>query len=569
MEVSMERESIITLLNTIINVSENIQNKKIKDIAASNIDKLFKQNLNLVVLGQFKRGKTTVINSMLGANVLPTAVIPLTSIITKLVYSEHQIVTVKFYDGKTKEVSLEEISDYVTERNNPNNIKGVDYVEIGYPSEYLRQGIVLVDTPGIGSTFAHNTAVAYNYLPNMDAGIFVVSGDPPLSEVEYNYLDSIKLYIEKIFFLFNKIDIMTEEECRESLEFTKNLIEKKLNVKEIKIFPVSARLALQAKLNNDKMLYIKSNFREFEDALDTFIKKDKYNTLIRSINNRAINLLKDLKMEIEITINAINSPIDELREKIRLLKEKIGIIDKRIKEMQVLLEDEIKTLKTDLENDVEQFKSQASERLKAGLLNLSYDDKHKDAILQTFTNYLKQGINDECSRWFKTEEEKISQSLSQILMNYAKAVDEETNNIRTLAADLFNVRFNKTDELTYLDPYSRLWYKVDDIITWGIDNIPMVLPNLFFKNYIVKQTKKRIDEEIDRNAGRARYDLFRRIDNTKNKFIEELENRRSAVVEGIISAVTKAEQIKITSESEISERLRSLQDYMNQLETIV
>lgn len=564
----MEREYIVTSLNTIKDIAEHTQNDQIKRLAISNLDKFSKQHLNLVVLGQFKRGKTTVINALLGDNVLPSAVIPLTSIITRLIYSDNKIAIVKFVNGTNKEITFEEISDYVTERGNPNNTKGVDFVEIGYPSEYLKQGIVLVDTPGIGSTFEHNTTVAYNYLPNMDAGIFVVSGDPPLSEAEYNYLDSIKEYIEKIFFIFNKIDIMSEAEYKESLEFTKNLIEKKLNVGNIKIFPVSAKLALLSKLENNMELFKKSNFGLFEETINSFIKKDKYNVLISSTMNRTQNLLRDLSMAIELTISAINSPIDELKKKIGLLKERINIISKKLDDMKVLLEGEIKSLKTTIEEDINLFKKQASVKLKNGLGSLTYNEKHKGDIVQIFTEYLKQGINDEFSVWFKMEEQKVSDMLSKILMGYARSVDEETQNIRQVAADLFNVRFDKTEDITYLDPYSRLWYKVDDIITWGIDNIPLLLPKIFFKNYMLKQTEKRIDEEIDRNAGRARYDLFRRIDNTKDKFLDELEIRKSAVVDGIISAVTTGEQIKTASESEVNDRLSSLQYYMTQIKAL-
>ncbi len=558
-------DRVITLLDTIANIAGNIQNEQIKRIAISNIDKLAKQHLNLVVLGQFKRGKTTAINAMLGENVLPSAVIPLTSIITRLAYSATRTANVRFSNGSLKNISFNEISDYVTEKGNPNNKKGVDHVEIGYPSEYLRQGIILVDTPGIGSTFSHNTAVAYDYLPSMDAGIFVVSGDPPLSEAEYTYLDSIKEYIKKIFFLFNKIDIMSEHEYRESLEFTKDLIQKKLGVSDIKIFPVSARQALQAKLDGNSELYMKSNFRQFDESLEYFIKKDKSNVLIASTMNRTINLAKDLTMHIELTINAVNSPIDELKNKIGLLQSKVHEIDKKIGNMELLLDGEIKSLKASIENNIEQFKIKASTRLKTGISDLSFSNKQKADILHTFTEYLKNGIDNEFSQWFKAEEQRVSKEISRILMNYAKSIDDEINNVKQIAADLFHIHAEKTEDITDLDPYSRLWYKVDDIIAWGIDNIPMILPKFFFKNYIVRQTEKRIDEEIDRNSGRARYDLFRRIDNTRYRFIDELENRKSAIIGGILSAVEKAEQLKTINEPEAREKLRLLKDYIDQI----
>jgi translation elongation factor EF-1alpha len=558
-------DRVTALLHTIAGIAGNIQNEQIKRIAVSNIDKLSKQHLNLVVLGQFKRGKTTVINAMLGDNVLPSAVVPLTSIITRLTYNEKKTAQVRFYNESKKDIPFPEIGDYVTEKGNPDNTKGVDHVEIGYPSEYLRQGIVLVDTPGIGSTFAHNTAVAYNYLPSMDAGIFVVSGDPPLSEAEYTYLDSIKGYVAKIFFLFNKIDTMSEQEYTESLDFTRGLLGKKLGIGDIRILPVSARQALQARLEHNDELFRKSNFRQFEESLEHFILKDKSNVLAASTMNRAINLAKDLTLHLELTIRAVNSPLDELKIKIGALQKEINIIEKKHRDMELLLEGDIKSLKAGIENSTEQFKTQASVRLKAVISGLSSAGRQKQDMVHILTEHLKSGIEREFSPWFASEEKRVSQKISRILMDYARAVDDEINNVKQIAADLFSIRVAKNEDITSMDPYSRLWYKVDDIIAWGIDNIPMILPKFFFGNYMVKQTGKRIDEEIDRNSGRARYDLFRRIDSTKDKFVDELENRKTAVIGGILSAVTRAEQLKTMNEPEAKEKLKLLQDYMDQI----
>ena len=78
--------------------------------------------------------------------------------------------------------------DYITEKGNPRNRKGVREVEIAYPSDYLQDGVRVIDTPGVGSVYSHNTEVAYNYLPQVDAAIFVVTVDPPLSAAEQEFL---------------------------------------------------------------------------------------------------------------------------------------------------------------------------------------------------------------------------------------------------------------------------------------------------------------------------------------------------------------------------------------------
>ena len=110
--------------------------ENLKEVA----DKLAENRFHLVVLGQFKRGKSTFINSILGEKVLPTSVVPLTSIVTLLKYGDEEHMQVVFNDGKTKVISRQELPEYVTEKGNPKNEKNVKQVEISYPSQYLKEG---------------------------------------------------------------------------------------------------------------------------------------------------------------------------------------------------------------------------------------------------------------------------------------------------------------------------------------------------------------------------------------------------------------------------------------------
>jgi len=133
--------------------------------------KLQEEAFNLVILGQFKRGKSTFINVLLGENILPTAIVPLTSVVTILRYCPELKIDVRYLDDHRESVNLADLTAYITERGNPQNKKGVKEVIVFYPSEYLKGGVRIIDTPGVGSVYRHNTDVAYNYLPYVDAGI--------------------------------------------------------------------------------------------------------------------------------------------------------------------------------------------------------------------------------------------------------------------------------------------------------------------------------------------------------------------------------------------------------------
>ena len=111
-------------------------------------DRIKTSTLSLAVLGQFKRGKTSFINALIGETILPTAVIPVTSIITVLKYHPEKLIKVIFFNKKEKIIKFNEIEKYVTEKGNPNNKRGVKIVEVNYPLDYLKKGYLAYRHPG-------------------------------------------------------------------------------------------------------------------------------------------------------------------------------------------------------------------------------------------------------------------------------------------------------------------------------------------------------------------------------------------------------------------------------------
>ena len=86
-----------------------------------------------MILGAFKRGKSTLINALLGEPILPTAIVPLTSVVTILGYGDHLNIVVLFQNGATENLSQPELMAYITEKGNPRNQKGVREVAITFP----------------------------------------------------------------------------------------------------------------------------------------------------------------------------------------------------------------------------------------------------------------------------------------------------------------------------------------------------------------------------------------------------------------------------------------------------
>ncbi|MBO0738102.1 MAG: dynamin family protein [Alphaproteobacteria bacterium] len=213
-------------------------------------ERLVEERLQVAVLGQFKRGKSTFLNALLSEPLLPTGVVPLTAIPTFIHWTSAPWVRVSFLDGRAPEQRSaseprhirEQLFRLVTEEANPRNRLGVARVDVFYPAPILSQGIMLIDTPGVGSTLRHQTDAAHEVLPECDVGFFVLSADPPVTEAELAYLERVRPTVGRLFFVLNKVDYLAHDERLAATEFLRRTLHEHMpSEAEISILALSAR----------------------------------------------------------------------------------------------------------------------------------------------------------------------------------------------------------------------------------------------------------------------------------------------------------------------------------------
>ncbi len=181
-------------------------------------DRVAEDRFNLVVLGEFKRGKSTLINALLQRDLLPVGVVPLTSVVTVIggardhAKSSTERLVIRFADGREQERPLEELERYVTEARNPGNRLGVELAQLELDHELLRAGLELVDTPGIGSIHSHNTDVARGFLPQVDVALCVLDAGQPLSQSERELFVEATQLVPRLLMVVNKIDHLEEHD---------------------------------------------------------------------------------------------------------------------------------------------------------------------------------------------------------------------------------------------------------------------------------------------------------------------------------------------------------------------
>ncbi len=276
------------------------------------------------MLGQFKRGKSTLLNALLGVPLLPTGITPVTSIPTYVRAARDSLLRIEFDSSRPPLVSRDPsefstvLARYVAEAANVNNREQVRCVEIALDAATFSDRVVLVDTPGVGSTFLHNSRTAEAVLNDCDVGIFVLSPDPPITEVELGYLDNVRRLIPKVFFAFNKVDLLSPEERDVALSFLANVLEDKLGPAGLpKIFPVSARVGLSAKREGNGDALAASGVLELEEALASELASEERAIAFATGRSRAVSLVGELLYRRQLEHKALMTPEQALVQKIR------------------------------------------------------------------------------------------------------------------------------------------------------------------------------------------------------------------------------------------------------------
>ena len=262
--------------------------------------KLAEDRFNLVVLGQFKRGKSSLMNAIIGRDLLPTGLLPLTSVVTALRFGPKERLVLTRDTSWSQEAPISALAQYVTERGNPGNEKKIKEAFVELSVGLLRRGLHFVDTPGVGSIHEQNTATTYAFLPECDAALLVTSVDTPLTELEVGFLKSIREHVRKVFFVANKTDLLAPEEREDVLQFIRDGLARATEDGTARLFPVSSREALEARQSADAARYEHSGMKALEDALASFLTTEKSRAFLVSILDRALRLLGEEQTEVEL-----------------------------------------------------------------------------------------------------------------------------------------------------------------------------------------------------------------------------------------------------------------------------
>lgn len=202
------------------------------------VDRLEAPRFEAAVFGRVSSGKSSLLNHILGTEVLPVGVNPITAVPTRIAFGTDAALTVTLADRQVKRAALEELVEYASEERNPGNTLSVVRLAVALPSARLSEGLVLVDTPGLGSLAAAGAEETLSYLPQCDLGIVLISAVNALNEEDLSTILALSQAGIPVMVLLSKSDLLSSTDRGKASAYIRKEVQSNLGL-VVDVHPVS------------------------------------------------------------------------------------------------------------------------------------------------------------------------------------------------------------------------------------------------------------------------------------------------------------------------------------------
>jgi GTP-binding protein EngB required for normal cell division len=227
----------LKLLERIINQHGLVEFRSTLSIV---LDRIESNSFQIAVFGRVSSGKSSLLNYITEMDVLPVGVNPITAVPTRIVRGSEPRLTVAYLDNKRETMEIGRLPEFVSEQFNPGNAKHVTRIMAELPSRRLQDGVVFVDTPGLGSLATSGAAETLAYLPQCDLGVVLVDAGSTLNQEDLSTVQSLYEAAIPAFVLLSKADLLSAEDRVRSLQYISTQIKSQLGL-TVSVDPVSTK----------------------------------------------------------------------------------------------------------------------------------------------------------------------------------------------------------------------------------------------------------------------------------------------------------------------------------------
>ena len=494
-------------------------------------------------VGQFKRGKSTLLNALVGHEVVPTGFVPVTAVPTVIRFGDEPHARVRMRDGAWRDVAMTDLKEYVTEELNPENKKAVDGAEVFVPSPLLSSGMCFVDTPGLGSVFTGNTATTQAFIPHIDAALVVVGADPPIAGEELALVEEVGKQVQDLILVINKADRTTDPERAAAAKFTREILEKRLHRPMGEVFEVSAAERMESR----------SPLRDWGKLLTSLydLVEDSGRNLVRAACDRGLQRLSEqLLAIISEDRDALQRPIEESERRIEIMKETINEAERSMRELDYLFMAELHRISDLFGDRHKQFfatawmesETEFGEELPS--VPLGFGPHYRRRVMHLAQEISRRRVMP----WLKPEQEEGERQYRAVALRFVemgnnflkKLVDAGLSELTRMPHALdpekgFRIRsrFIFEDFIGTAQPPSPLRWLAD-----------VLLPHVGARRVITNEAREFLQHLLEINSARVQNDVLNRIQESRDRLEVEIRKLLHEISRIAEQALDRARKVK-------------------------
>ena len=517
------------------------------------LDRLDADRLRVLVAGEAKRGKSTLVNALLGRDLLPSGVTPLTAVTTTVRYGDDERAQVRFLDGHEEKHFLAALPDLVTERGNAGNRRRIADVTVYVTAPVLEGGVELVDTPGTGSVFRWDTEAAHEALESMDAAVFVLTADPPVSATERDLLGRVAGLSVTTFAVLNKADYLDEPGLAEAVGFTRRVLGEAGHPGTV--YPMSARAALGG---GDV------GFAAFEADFTAYLAARRKADLRASSIAQARRIAGSLLDEVAVTRRAAGMRAGDAADRVRRFSERLAEVTVHGRDAVIVVNGESGRLLIAL-NDAAETDGPRLGREISGQLEALLDGELRDAAAPERERRGRERLAaltvEAAETWRQERREAIERGLVAVDARLAADLKTELDVLRGSAAELLGLDLTVPELQGRLVESRRFFYAAGadvgqtDLLAGAVRRaLPGELGRRRVRDYLRREAPRLAETQI----GRARGDLQYRLAEATRALARAVEQRYGDGTGRIQSALRAAAELREASAAEAEQMEREL-----------
>lgn len=312
-----ERSHDLCLLSRIEQVVAERGMVEFRSSIASIVERAEDKTFEIALFGRVSSGKSSLLNTILDADVLPVGVTPITAVPTRIAYGEKASMKVSFAEAPSKTMEASDLADFATEERNPGNTKRVTRIVVTLPSARLRDGVIFVDTPGLGSLATSGAAETLAYLPKCDLGVVLLDAGSTLTNEDLQVILLLQEAAIPINVLLSKADLLSLEDREKIIRYVRQHLASECNL-ELPVRPVSVRASHRELLDgwfSEHILPLYSRSQDLRAA-----------SLRRKIGALSESVIASLRLDLERRKSSASGTKEQIRATEARLRRATGLI---------------------------------------------------------------------------------------------------------------------------------------------------------------------------------------------------------------------------------------------------